>query len=207
MESHSRAHRRRKEARPAELIAAALKLFVEHGFAATRLDDVASAAGVTKGTLYLYFDSKETLFRAVIEQNILPLIARAEDSVAHHDGTAAELLRGLLLDWWSLVGETEAGGVLKLMVTEARNFPDVAVYYNEAVVERAKRLVSQVLDLGIARGEFRRVDHEMAFHAIFSPAMMLIIWRYSIGACCGQNIDPAHFMDFSFDLTLNGLKT
>ena len=205
-ESRTLSHRRRKEARPAELIAAALDLFVERGFAATRLDDVAAAAGVSKGTLYLYFDSKEALFRAAIEQNILPVIEQAEDVVAQHAGSAVDLLGGLVRGWWASVGATKAGDVLKLIVTEARNFPDVAAYYNESVVERAKRLVIQVLEFGIHAGEFRPVDTVMAFHAIFSPAMMLIIWRHSLGACCGEGLDPDRYLAFSLELMLDGLK-
>ncbi len=207
METEIRTHRRRKEARPAELIAAALDLFVQRGFAATRLDDVATAAGVSKGTLYLYFDSKEALFRAVIEQNILPVIEQAEGVVAQHAGNASELLADLVRGWWQSVGATKAGDALKLIVTEARNFPDVAAYYNDAVVERARRLVTQVLEFGIRTEEFRPVDPLMAFHAIFAPAMMLIIWQHSIGACCSQGLDADRYLEFSLDLTLNGLKT
>ena len=202
-----RTHRRRKEARPAELIAAALGLFVEKGFAATRLDDVATMAGVSKGTLYLYFDNKEALFRAAIEHNIVPVIEQAEDIVARHDGKAAELLAGLVRGWWCSAGASKAGDVLKLIVTEARNFPDVAAYYNDMVVERAKRLVCEVVELGIRRGEFHPVDPAMAFHAVFSPAMLLIIWNHSIGACCTQELDPDRYLEFSLDLMLNGLKT
>ena len=202
-----RTHRRRKEARPAELIAAALALFVERGFAATRLDDVALAAGVSKGTLYLYFDSKEALFRAVIEQNLLPALKQAEDVVAHYDGKAAELLAGLMRGWLDSVNTSKTGEVLKLIVTEARNFPDVATYYNDAVVERAKRLVSQVLEVGIRNDEFRAVDPVMAFHVLFAPTMMQIIWRHSVGACSTLVLDPDRYLDFSIDLILNGLKT
>src|SRR5512145_278407 len=88
--------RRRKDARPAELTAAALDLFVEKGFAATRLDDVAARAGVSKGTLYLYFDSKEALFKAVVEDGIVPLFAAAEQQIADYQGGSADLLRHLL---------------------------------------------------------------------------------------------------------------
>ncbi len=88
--------RRRKDARPSELTAAALDLFVEKGFAATRLDDVAARAGVSKGTLYLYFDSKEALFKAVIEEGIVPALAAAEQQLAGFQGPSADLLQALL---------------------------------------------------------------------------------------------------------------
>ena len=70
--------KRRKEARPSELLEAALELFVEKGFAATRLEDVASRAGVSKGTLYLYFENKDALFKAVVQEGIIPVIAENE---------------------------------------------------------------------------------------------------------------------------------
>ncbi len=87
---------RRKESRPNELLEAALELFVERGFAATRLEDVASRAGVSKGTLYLYFESKEELFKAVVRSGILPVIENAESMVGQFRGNASELLRSVV---------------------------------------------------------------------------------------------------------------
>lgn len=117
---------RRKEARPGELTSAALQLFVEKGFAATRLDDVAARAGVSKGTLYLYFDSKEALFKAVIEEAMLPVLDAGDDLVEKYEGSAAALLRELIGAWWQLIGNTPLGGVPKLMISEAGNFPALA---------------------------------------------------------------------------------
>ena len=122
--------RRRKDARPSELTAAALELFVERGFATTRLEDVAARAGVSKGTLYLYFDSKEALFKAVIEEGIVPTLVAAEQQLAEHSGSAAELLRKLLFGWWQQIGGTRLAGVPKLIISESRNFPEVAQYYH-----------------------------------------------------------------------------
>lgn len=102
--------RRRKEARPSELTAAALALFVEKGFAATRLEEIAIRAGVSKGTLYLYFDSKEALFKAVIQEGIVPVVAEGEAIAASHDGSAAELLERLLENWWSRIGKRSTPG-------------------------------------------------------------------------------------------------
>ena len=111
--------RRRKEARPGELTAAALELFVEKGFAATRLEDVAARAGVSKGTLYLYFDSKESLFRAVIEEGMVASLSAAEQLLSEYQGPADELLRQLLFGWWEQIGGTRLAGIPKLMVAEA----------------------------------------------------------------------------------------
>ncbi|MBP7523964.1 MAG: TetR/AcrR family transcriptional regulator, partial [Propionivibrio sp.] len=126
--------RRRKDERPSELVSAALDLFVDRGFAATRLDDVAARAGVSKGTLYLYFESKEALFRAVIEEAIVPLLAAAEDEIAGYEGGSIDLLRRLLFGWWEQIGATRLAGVPKLLIAEARNFPAVAQYYHDTVL-------------------------------------------------------------------------
>jgi AcrR family transcriptional regulator len=196
---------RRKEARPAELTAAALDLFVERGFAATKLDDIAARAGVSKGTLYLYFSSKEDLFKAVIQQGILPVLDEGEALMATHSGDAMSLLRMLLLSWWQMVGATRLAGVSKLMIAESGNFPEVARFYYENVIVRGRDLVRQALHRGIAAGEFRSVDIESTIDVTFSPLLMLAIWRYSLGPCaCGQQ-DPEIYLNTHLDLLLNGL--
>lgn len=197
---------RRKDARPAELIAAALDLFVEKGFAATRLDDVAARAGVSKGTLYLYFDSKEALFKAVIEQGILPVLDQGESRLAKFRGPAPDLLREILLTWWQLVGATRLGGIPKLMISEASNFPEIAQYYHDAVIARGRNLLRQVLERGIAAGEFRPVNVDVAIDVIFAPVLMLAIWRHSMSVCGGEQ-DPAVYLNLHHDLVLNGLVT
>ena len=196
---------RRKEARPAELTAAALELFVEKGFAATRLEDVATRAGVSKGTLYLYFDSKEALFKAVIQEGIVPILEQGADLVDSFQGSSADLLRTLIREWWLRVGATHLGGVPKLMISEARNFPELATYYNETVITRGRELLRRILARGIAGGEFRAIDIETGIDVIFAPVLMLLIWRYSLGACgCGGH-DPDLYLDTHLDLALRGL--
>ena len=200
-----RTRRRRKDARPSELTAAALDLFVEKGFAATRLEDVAAHAGVSKGTLYLYFDSKEALFKAVIEQGIVPLFVAAEQEMADHVGTSTDLLRHLLESWWQQVGATRLAGVPKLIIAESRNFPEVAQYYHDHVIQRGRALVRTVLQRGIACGEFRLLDVETAIDVIISPLLMLAIWRSSL-CFCGQETNPDVFLKTHFDLLVQGLS-
>lgn len=196
--------KRRKDARPAELTAAALDLFVEKGFAATRLDDVAARAGVSKGTLYLYFDSKEALFKAVIEEGIVPTLVAAEQQLAEYKGTTVELLRHLLSGWWQQIGATRLAGVTKLIVSESRNFPEVAQYYHDTVIARAHALLRTTLQRGIARGEFRPLDVESTINVITAPLLMLVIWRYSL-CICGQETDPEIYLKTHFDLLVRGL--
>lgn len=196
--------RRRKDARPAELVAAAADLFSEKGFAATRLDDVAARAGVSKGTLYLYFDSKEALFKAVIREGIVPALEEGEAMLERFEGSAAELLRSLLLGWWQLFGTTRFGGIPKLIIGEARNFPEIAAFYHEAVIRRGRGLLRRVLERGTASGEFRRIDVDVALDVIFAPVLMLAIWRHSMSVCDAGH-DPAHYLETHLDLALRGL--
>lgn len=195
---------RRKEARPQELTEAALGLFVEKGFAATCLEDVASRAGVSKGTLYLYFSSKEALFEAVIREGILPVIETGESLVASHQGSAAALLKDLMDGWWQMVGASPLGGVPKLMMSEAGNFPEVAAFYRENVIERGHRLVGATLERGIANGEFRPVDIPSTIAVLFSPLLMMAILRYSLGPCGFD--DPDKVLQTHLDIVLHGLS-
>lgn len=203
--SDSSSHRRRrKDERPSELTAAALDLFVERDFAATRLDDVAARAGVSKGTLYLYFESKEALFKAVIEEAIVPLLATAEDAIANYQGASINLLRRLLFGWWEQIGATRLAGVPKLIISEARNFPTVAQYYHDAVIVRGRGLLRTLLQRGIERREFRPLDLETAIDVIYAPLMMLVVWRSSL-CFCAKETDPATYLKTHFDLLVQGL--
>jgi AcrR family transcriptional regulator len=205
LETLSHPRQRRKEARPAELMAAALQLFVEKGFVGTRLEDVAARAGVSKGTLYLYFDSKEALFKAVIQEGILPILEEGAGLVDSFEGSSADLLRALISEWWQRIGNTPLAGVPKLMISEAGNFPELAIYYHDTVIVRGRDLMRRTLQRGIASGEFRAIDVETAIDVIFAPVLLMVIWRYSLGACCGTAHDPQVYLKTHFDLTLDGL--
>ena len=197
--------KRRKAARPSELTAAALALFVEKGYAATRLEDIAKRAGVSKGTLYLYFDSKEALFKAVIAEGILPVLAENEAIAAGHSGSAFALLERFLDTWWSRIGETAYAGITKLMVAEAMNFPALAQYYNEQVIVRCRALVAQALERGMETGEFRRMDVPTAVDLLTAPILMLLIWQYSFGACECVEVAPRAYLAMHLDLVRQGL--
>lgn len=199
--------RRRKDARPGELIAAALELFVERGFAATRLDDVARRAGVSKGTVYLYFPSKEELFKQVIRTGIVPVIDAAAQLLEAHAGSSVDLLRALLHGWWERIGATNLAGIPKLMISEAGNFPDLARFYHENVIQRGRAIITEVLQRGAARGEFRPVDAALVVDTIFGPIVLMAIWRHSFGPCCpSSSVDAQRFIDTHIDLLLHGLQ-
>jgi len=196
---------RRKEARPAELISAALDLFVERGFAATRLEDVAARAGVSKGTLYLYFPSKEDLFKAVVRGGIVPAIERAEKQFEDHRGSASELIRELLKGWWFSVGNTRLGGIPKLMIAESGNFPELAQFYYDEVISRGHRIVAAAVQLGVDRGEFAPLDVEYVMRLVIAPLWLLTVWRFSFDQCDNHKLDPVAYLDTHVDLILHGL--
>lgn len=198
--------KRRKAARPSELTAAALELFVEKGFAATRLEDVAARAGVSKGTLYLYFDSKEALFKAVIQEGIVPALAEGEAIAARHAGSAFDLLCQILDNWWVMVGETRLSGISKLMIAEARNFPEVAQFYYDQVMQRGRALIGTALERGMASGEFRRMNLNTCIDVVIAPMLMLNIWRHSMACCLGPPVNPRQYLDIHLDLLRQGLR-
>lgn len=196
---------RRKEARPQELLASAIELFVERGFAATRLEDVARRAGVSKGTLYLYYANKEDLFKAVVRQSIVPMIDDAEASVAEFDGHSAELLRHVILSWWHRIGSTKASGISKLILAESDNFPELARFYQEEVMTRRMRMISNMLERGIRRGEFRAIDVPQTAQVLIAPLLMLSTWKHTVAPCERCDLQPEAFLAAFIDITLHGL--
>ena len=197
---------RRKDARPQELLAAALDLFVERGFASTRLEDVAKRAGVSKGTLYLYFENKQELFKAVVRDNIVQSIGEAEDSMAASDSSSAELLRKVMMQWWEEFGATKLAGLTKLMLAEANNFPELAQFYNEEVVTRGNALIVSLLERGMQRGEFRQVDAVLVSTILSAPVTMLMMWSHSYLPSEVKNIDPLAYMDAFIDMSVRSLQ-
>jgi len=198
---------RRKDARPGELLAAALDLFAEKGFAATRLEDVAARAGVSKGTLYLYFDSKEELFKAVVRGGIVHAIEEGEAMIEQFKGSASELVRAIVLGWWELIGSTTLSGIPKLMLSEARNFPELARFYHGEVIQRGSLMFRRALERGIEAGEFRSVDVDYTVEVMLAPIVMLSVWRHSLGCCEPEPKDPLRYLEAYLDLALAGLRS
>ncbi|MDO5625069.1 MAG: TetR/AcrR family transcriptional regulator [Pseudomonadota bacterium] len=174
---------RRKQARPGELLAAALALFVEKGFAATRVEEVAARAGVSKSTLFLYFPSKQDLFKAVVHENAARHLDDAGRELDGFTGSSAELLRTFLQRWWAQYGSTPAAGLTKLIASEAANFPELAQFHQDRVVRPAHELVRRIVQRGIDRGEFRPVDVPGVVFLVVAPLAQLVMWRYAHGGC------------------------
>ena len=198
---------RRKEARPQELLDAALDLFVERGYAATRLDDVAAQAGVSKGTLYLYFTNKEELFKAVVRENMVPVLGEAEGIMETYEGPTLSLFRDLVLGWWERIGNTKLSGITKLMIAESSNFPEVAQFYHDEVIARGDAMIAHMLERGIQRGEFRPIDVQQATRVIRAPMLMLMMWKHSSCIYGARPISPEDYLKSFIDLFLHGVLT
>ena len=198
---------RRKQDRPGELIEAALDLFVEKGFAATRVEEVAARAGVSKGTLFLYFPSKEDLFKAVVRENVVNPVTQGATEIAQFQGPTGELLEWMMLQWWHRYGATKASGISKLVMSEAQNFPEMAYFYQEEVIKPGNALIRGILERGVQSGEFRALDTEQAVHAVVAPMIFLMMWKHSMGACAASAkiVDPEQFIHMQVDVLLHGM--
>jgi AcrR family transcriptional regulator len=198
---------RRKEARPGELLDAALDLFVEKGFAATRVEEVAAKAGVSKGTLFLYFPSKVDLFKAVVREAISGRFDEWKAELDSFPGDTAELLRECMLRWWERIGNTRASGITKLVMSEAGSFPEIAAFYTQEVIEPGNALVRSILKRGLRRGEVRAIDLDSACHSIIAPMIFLTMWKHSLGPCCAvqPTLDPRSFILAQADILTHGL--
>lgn len=206
-EAQASRRERRKEARPGELLDAALDLFVEKGFAATRAEEVAARAGVSKGTLFLYFPSKEELFKAVVRENISGRFAEWNEEFDSFEGTAADMVRYCMKVWWERIGNTRASGITKLMMSEARNFPELAAFYQQEVIRPATQLIRRILQRGVDSGEFRPLDVELSTYSIVAPMLFLIMMKHSLGACVPQDYppDPERYVFTQAENILSGL--
>ena len=198
---------RRKEARPGELLDAALDLFVEKGFAATRSEEVAARAGVSKGTLFLYFPTKEELFKAVVRENISGRFAEWNEEFDAFEGSAADMVRYCMTVWWQRIGATRASGITKLMISEARNFPELAAFYQREVVRPGTELIRRILQRGVDSGEFRAMDIDHTVFSIVAPMIFLIMMKHSLGACAPGDypLDPERYVAAQADNLLRGL--
>src|SRR5438552_4724066 len=172
--------RRRKRARPGEILTAGLACFKERGFAGTRLEDVAAEAGVTKGTIYLYYSNKEELFEAVVRSELVPNLDRLEAALAE-PAPAAVLLERLFLFWAHTVAPSPLSVIPKIVIAEAGNFPELARFFLEAAPHRMLRLIASVIRRGIARGEFLPVDVDQVVYCVIWPVILSVLWQHSLG--------------------------
>jgi AcrR family transcriptional regulator len=196
---------RRADARPRELLEAALALFVERGYAATRLDEVAQRAGVAKATLYLYYENKLELFKAVVRHSLVSSIDEFAKAHPAENASARKLLVDLLTAFVQRVADSPLSGIPKLVMSEAGNFPELARFYHDEVIQRARAMIIDILARGAASGEFRRVDAKCAWRVIISPLLLSIIWKHSFQVFEPEPLDLRRHLASQLDLLFNGL--
>jgi len=180
--------RRRKADRPDEIVAAALEIFGEKGFAAARLDDIAARAGVSKGAIYLYFATKEEIFRAVVEQGVAPNIDAVLAMAAKAPSFPA-LARGATQAMAGLMTTSPVGGIVKMVIAEAGNFPELARIWHERLVGPALAAMTAAVAAGQDRGEVRPGDPRLYALSLIAPLLVGVIFRETFAPVGGEPFD------------------
>lgn len=197
--------RRRKDARPGEIVAAALAVFAEKGFAAARLDDIAARAGVSKGALYLYFETKQDLFAAVVREAVSPNLAAVEALATTIDLPFAQVARLLLGRAAEMMITSPVGPVAKMVIAESRNFPDLARVWHDEVVARMLGVLTGLIERAQAKGEVR--PGEPRYHALslIGPLLMGLLWREVLEPAGARPIDLRALAQQHIETVLGGL--
>jgi len=196
---------RRKDARPRELLDAALALFVEQGFAATKVEDVAKRAGVSKGTLFLYFATKEELFKAVVRENIVGQFSEFNVALDSFTGTTETLMRTFMTAWWHRVGATHSAGICRLMMSEGRQFPELAEFYRTEVIDPACQIIGRVLERGVQRCELQALHTQHSVYTLLAPILFLMLWNSAPSLSGALPLDGQAFLDSQIDVLLHGI--
>ena len=166
--------RRAPEARPGQIIEAALEVFGEVGLARARLDDIAKRAGISKGTIYVYFPDKEALFKEVVRKTVISTIERAERNLSAE--TATEQLTGYMRGYWQFLRSPAFAAIYRMVIGELRNFPDLAQFYATEAIARGLKLLTGIIQRGIDSGEFRPMSAEVAARGLAGMFIAHAIW-------------------------------
>jgi AcrR family transcriptional regulator len=196
---------RRKDARPPEILDAALAVFAQKGFAATRLDDVAAKAGITKGTIYLYFDSKQALFEALARQSVGAQIEQIEAQLKAFPGSSPELLRLVLSTMGHFITTSDRVVLPRLVLAEAANFPKLAEFWRREIIDRGIALMSGIIRRGTARGEFREIEPQHAARLCVAPMLIIMLWRTTFAQFDETPYDYQGLIDAHLQTLLKGL--
>ena len=198
---------RRAEDRPREICAAALEVFAEKGFAAAKLDEIAKRAGVSKGTLYLYFKDKEELFRAVVRDTVVPNVDMLRDSLIQTGLPFDELIRLFMARFVEVTDKVPVGAVAKMVISESRNFPKLAKVWHDEVVFKALGTVTALIQMAQARGEVRAGDARLHAFTLMGPMLMGVIYRETLEPIGGEPLDLGALMHQHAETVLTGLLT
>ena len=197
--------RRRKDERPRDIIAAALATFAEKGFAAAKMEEIARRAGISKGTLYLYFETKEDMFRAVVREVVVPNVEAIQKAVLGADLPFAAMVRMLLPRFSEIVTTLPVGAVAKMVIGESRNFPELARVWHDEVIFKAIGLIAGVIERAQARGEVRPGDPRTHAMSIMGPMLMGVLWRETFTPIGGAVLDLPAIARQHAETVLGGL--
>ena len=197
--------RRAPTERPQEILEAALALFVEKGFAATRLDDVAERAGLSKAAIYLYFKDKEALLEGVIRQTISANVGTMEGLARAHHGKVADLIPAILEFMASRIEDTPMPSIAKLVIAESRAYPEMGRFYLKEVIGRGIPLFEGLIARGVAQGEFRAVDPGLTVRSLVGPMLLGIVWKTVFEPLGGEPLDVRALACHHADLMLRAL--
>ena len=198
---------RRAEERPREICAAALEVFAEKGFAAAKLDEIARRAGVSKGTLYLYFKDKEDLFRAVVRSAIAPNIEAVTSTISSSDAPFTDVVRMFLAAFAEREARLPIGAVAKMVVGESRNFPELARVWHDEVAFKTIGAIAGFIERAQQRGEVRPGDPRLHAFSLMGPMVLGALWRATLVPAGGQPLDIAALARQHADTVLAGLLT
>ncbi len=195
---------RRKEDRPAEITQAAFAAFAENGYAATRIDEVAKRAGVSKGLLYLYFKTKEDLFKAVIRSFLAPRIDALISNIEESDLSAEEFLRGPFLAFAKSLPKSPAKILVRLMIAEGPKYPDLTAWYWDNVVSRALDALRTLIRRGVDNGEFRESAVNEFPQLLVAPIFFSMIWTIVFRP--HSDLDTDRFIEAHVEMILESIK-
>jgi len=198
--------KRRPEARPSEILEAALDLFTERGFSATRLEDVASRAGLSKAAIYLYFKDKTSLLKALVQETVGANIAMASGLIAQQQGPVEPVLRQLLVILASRMADGRLPRLIKLIISESRAHPEIGQWYLENVIGKALPLFQSLIDKGIASGEFRAVDARLAVKSLMGPMLLSAIWKSVFEPLGAEPLDVEALAAQHAEMMIRGLR-
>jgi len=196
---------RRSEDRPREICAAALEVFAEKGFAAAKLDEIARRAGVSKGTLYLYFKDKEQLFRAVVRDSIAPNVAAITSAISAMDAPFADVVRMFLAGFAEREARLPLGAVAKMVIGESRNFPELARVWHDEVASKAIGALAAAIERAQRRGEVRNGDPRLFAFSLMGPMVLGALWRATLVPAGGEPLDLPALARQHADTVLEGL--
>lgn len=196
--------RRRKAARPHEILDAAVEVFAEQGFAAAKVDEIARRAGIAKGTIYLYYRTKEELFEAMVRARIAPVFSRLDQLTLHPDISAAEVLELVIRNIYrSIIHSPERRVIMKLIISEGSQFPQLVAFYHREILAGAEAMLRRIVARGIERGEFRAGAATAEPRVLIGPAMMAAVWQMTFAAVAP--LDEARYTEAHIDLLLHGI--